>query len=126
MFLVVCCVPVFSGSPCPSVCLSCDLCLCCFGVGLGGVCVCGLHSCLNWPKSRQSSLQTVRTHEYGYGSKYFVLWNKYHILQRARNTKLTVCIHNFVDVSGIWSQLCSVISLQILQLLSKHPCAIQT
>ena len=37
----------FGGSPCPSDCLSCDSCLCCFGVGLGVVCVRGLQSCLN-------------------------------------------------------------------------------
>ena len=46
IWLYVVCL-CFSGSPCPSVCLSCDLCLCCFGVGLGVVCVRGLHSCLN-------------------------------------------------------------------------------
>ena len=46
IWLYVVCL-CFSCSPCPSVCLSCDLCLCCFGVGLGVVCVRGLHSCLN-------------------------------------------------------------------------------
>ena len=48
----------FSGSPCPSVCLSCDLCLCCFGVGLGVVCVRGLHSCLNLNFSTLASPQS--------------------------------------------------------------------
>ena len=79
-----------------------------------------------WPKSRPISLQIVITCVYGNEFKVFEQWNTYPFFYRHRKTRLTFLSTIWLNQTEIDRIFCLISSLQILQLLSRHPYVIQT